>query len=61
MQHPQARRNRQDRELALTEALLAQPSLPRQVKRLLPEASAKKQNATPPVYLSTPELGTPRP
>jgi len=41
---------------ALTEALLAQPSLPRQVLRLLPEASARKQNATPPVYLSKREL-----
>lgn len=41
---------------ALIEALLAQPSLPRQALRLLPGASARKQNATPPVYLSKREL-----
>lgn len=41
---------------ALTEALLAQPSLPRQALRLLPGASAQKQTAIPPVYLSNREL-----
>lgn len=43
-------------DAALTEALLAQPSLPRQVLRLLPVASAAEQRATPPVYLSNREL-----